>query len=156
MAPIRSSVEIARKPEDVFAYLDDLSRHPEWQDSLVSVQIETPGPTRVGTRIKQTRQTPGGKRTMTVGVTAHDPPRRVAFRGLDGPIRPTGEVILEAVDDGARTRLTQELDLVGHRLGKLLVPLIRSQVRKEIPRNQEKLRANLEQPQPGASGAHLS
>jgi hypothetical protein len=30
MASIRQSVEIVRRPEDVFAYLDDLSRHGEW------------------------------------------------------------------------------------------------------------------------------
>ena len=31
MAPITESVEISRSPEDVFAYLDDLARHGEWQ-----------------------------------------------------------------------------------------------------------------------------
>jgi hypothetical protein len=38
MAPIRQSIEIARSPEDVFAYLNELSRHPEWQKSLVSAR----------------------------------------------------------------------------------------------------------------------
>jgi uncharacterized protein YndB with AHSA1/START domain len=30
MASIATSVEIARSPEDVFAYIADVSRHPEW------------------------------------------------------------------------------------------------------------------------------
>ena len=37
MAPITASVDIARSPEDVFAYISDLHRHPEWQEGLVSV-----------------------------------------------------------------------------------------------------------------------
>jgi Polyketide cyclase / dehydrase and lipid transport len=40
MAPITASVEIARSPEDVFAYIADFPRHPEWQDGLVSVTVE--------------------------------------------------------------------------------------------------------------------
>jgi hypothetical protein len=51
MAPIATSIEIARSPEDVFAYIADFPRHPEWQDGLVSVTVETQGPTRVGTRV---------------------------------------------------------------------------------------------------------
>jgi hypothetical protein len=32
MAPIVESTEINRRPEEVFAYIDDLSRHGEWQE----------------------------------------------------------------------------------------------------------------------------
>ena len=36
MAPIVNSVEISRSPEDVFAYVTDLSRFTEWQEQVVS------------------------------------------------------------------------------------------------------------------------
>jgi hypothetical protein len=55
MAAITHTIEIARRPEDVFAYLDDLARHGEWQDQIVSVRVETDGPTRVGTRATERR-----------------------------------------------------------------------------------------------------
>jgi uncharacterized membrane protein len=144
MAPIRESIEIARSPEDVFAYLNDLSRHPEWQKSLVSARVDTARPTQVGTRVTQTRSTPAGKRTMTIEVTEHNPPRSFAFRGIDGPIRPIGKGIIEPVGDGSRSRFTTELELTGHGLGKLLAPLIRGQARKEIPANQQRLKERLE------------
>jgi uncharacterized membrane protein len=144
MAPIRESIEIARSPEDVFAYLNDLSRHPEWQKSLVSARVDTARPTQVGTRVTQTRSTPAGKRTMTIEVTEHNPPRSFAFRGIDGPIRPMGKGIIEPVGDGSRSRFTTELELTGHGLGKLLAPLIRGQARKEIPANQQRLKERLE------------
>jgi hypothetical protein len=56
VATIVSSVEIARSPEDVFAYLDDLERHGEWQSQIVSSKRETDGPTGVGTRATDVRR----------------------------------------------------------------------------------------------------
>ena len=38
MAPISESIEINRRPEEVFAYLDDVERHGEWQEQIVDVQ----------------------------------------------------------------------------------------------------------------------
>ena len=35
MTAISESIEINRSPEDVFAYLDDVERHGEWQDQIV-------------------------------------------------------------------------------------------------------------------------
>jgi uncharacterized membrane protein len=144
MAPITESVEIGRRPEDVFAYLDDLTRHAEWQDSIVGVEPQTEGPTRVGTRVRQTRRTPGGTQTLTYEVTEHDPPRRSSFRGIDGPVRPAGTITVEPVGDGSRSRVTIELDLEGHGMGKLIAPLARSQARKEVPKNQAQLKERLE------------
>jgi hypothetical protein len=40
MAAIVESIEISRRPEDVFAYVTDPSRLPEWQESVVSVRRE--------------------------------------------------------------------------------------------------------------------
>src|SRR6266498_4710647 len=122
---ITESIEIGRSPQEVTAYLDDLARHPEWQENLVDVKVETEGPTRVGTRIRQTRRVGGGTRTFTLEVTEHDPPNLFAFKGIAGPIRPRGTITLEPIDDGQRTRYVAELDFEGHGLGLLLTPLVR-------------------------------
>lgn len=144
MAPFTHSVEIARSPQDVFAYLDDLSRHGEWQEQIVSVHVETEGPTRVGTRARQTRRVPGGPRTYTYEITEHDPPRKSSFRGLDGPVRPVGTVNVEPVGDGSRSRVTLQFDLEGHGWGKLIAPMARRDARKRIPENHARLKERLE------------
>jgi uncharacterized membrane protein len=145
MAPIVETVEIAKSPQEVFAYLDDLSRHGEWQTQIESVEVLTDGPTRVGSRAVDTRRVPGGKQKVTYEITEHDPPRRAAFRGLDGPIRPVGSVTVEALDEGRRSRLTLELELVGHGLmGKLLAPIARRDARKHIPEDQVRFKERLE------------
>ena len=145
MAAITESVEIARRPEDVFAYLDDYERHAEWQDTLVRAEVETAGPPAVGTKVRETRKMGGREQTSTYEITEHDPPRSFAFRTLDGPIRPVGRGRIDALDDGARSRVTVELDMVAHGLiGRVIRPIALRQARKEVPKNQQKLKELLE------------
>ncbi len=145
MTAITESVEIARSPEDVFAYLDDLSRHGEWQEQIVSARVESPGPTTVGTRVTETRRLGGHEQQITYTITEHNPPRSFAFRGQDGPVRPIGKGTIEPLDDGKRSRVTIELDFEGHGLfGKMLLPMVRSQARKQVPKDQQRLKERLE------------
>jgi uncharacterized protein YndB with AHSA1/START domain len=139
---IKETVEIARRPEEVFAYLDDLAGHAEWQAQLVSAHVDTDGPTRVGSRATETRRMGRREQTGTYEITEHDPPRSFAFRGVDGPIRPVGRGTVEPAGDGSR--VTIELDFEGRGLGKLLLPLVRSQARKQVPKDQARLKERLE------------
>ncbi|TML67325.1 MAG: hypothetical protein E6G14_12850 [Actinobacteria bacterium] len=144
MSTIVESIEINRSPEDVFAYIDDLERHGEWQSQIISVTRETEGPTRVGTRATDLRRVPGGKQSVTYEITEHDPPRKASFSGLNGPVRPVGTVTVEPAGEG-RSKVTLELDLQSHGLLGLIVgPLARSQSRKLVPEDQKRLKERLE------------
>lgn len=145
MAPIVSSIEIARPPEEVFVYVTDPSRLTEWQESVVSSRAEGGGPPAVGSKAVTTRRIGRGERTMTMETTALDPPKRWGVRGIDGPVRGIVNGTVEPLDDGARSRVTIELEFEGHGLGKLLVPLVvRRQAQKEMPRNVRNLKERLE------------
>ena len=145
MSEIKESVEINRPPNDVFAYLDDVERHGEWQEDIVNVERVTEGPTRQGTHVKETRHVPGGNRSMTYEVTEHDPPRKSSFRVLDGPIRAVGTISVEPVGDGTKSRVTIAMDFEGHGIsGKLLLPIARNQARKRVPESQAKMKEVLE------------
>jgi uncharacterized protein YndB with AHSA1/START domain len=143
---INSSVEINRPPADVFAYLDEVERHGEWQQDIVNTKKETDGPVGVGTRVTNMRRVgPGSPRPVTYEITDHDPPRRTVFRGVNGPVRPQGTVTVEPLDDGTRSRVSLQFDLVGHGLlGKLLAPMARRQASRTIPRDQQSLKQKLE------------
>jgi len=52
MFRIEASCEIERPVEEVFAYLADPARIPEWNSSVLECRVEQPGPIRVGTRIR--------------------------------------------------------------------------------------------------------
>ena len=138
------SIEIHRSPEDVFAYLNQLERHGEWQSQIVSTKIETDGPVGVGTRVREIRKAGGREQDTSYEVTAHDPPRTSSFRGIAGPVRPVGSVTVEPVGDGNSARVTLEFDLVGYGFGKLIAPLARMQARKLISADQQRLKARLE------------
>jgi hypothetical protein len=154
VAPVVHSVEIARSQEDVFAYLDALERHAEWNPDIVSSKRETDGPTGVGSRATDVRRGPGGvgKQSITYEITEHDPPRKSVFRGVNGPVRAVGTVTVESVGDGG-SRVTIELDLRGHGLvGAIFAPLIRRQARTHVPKAQQKLKERLEsEPRPPAA-----
>jgi uncharacterized membrane protein len=141
---IIDSIEIDRRPEDVFAYLDELEKHSEWQADLLSSRLESGGPVGVGTRAVDTRKVPGGPREMTYEITEHDPPRKSSWRVVDGPVRAVGSVIVEPVGDGSRSRVTVEFDLHGHGIGVLVAPFARMQARKQVPRDQASLKKILE------------
>src|SRR5260370_9599053 len=88
MAPIVESIEINRSPEDVFAYVDDLGKHGEWQQQIVSTHVETDGPTRVGTRATDKRRMPGGTREITYEIPEHAPPPTRPLRRDNRPPPP--------------------------------------------------------------------
>jgi uncharacterized protein YndB with AHSA1/START domain len=144
MTNIVSTIEIARSPEDVFAYLDQLERHSEWSGSIISSTRDTPAPTQVGSRATDLRKVPGGKQASTYEITEHDPPRKAAFKGINGPVRPIGTVTIEPAGDN-RSKLTVDIDLQGHGfVGLIMAPLARSQARKQIPRDQQRIKERLE------------
>ena len=140
---IKDSVEIDRPAEEVFAYLDQLDRHGEWQSSILSVRVETDGPTRVGTRVVERRKVPGGARDIPYEITEHDPPRTSSFRGTAGPVRPVGTVTVDPVGESG-SRMTLEFDLEGHGIGKLFAIFARRQAAKEIPESHKKFKEALE------------
>jgi uncharacterized membrane protein len=145
MAAITESIEINRRPEDVFAYLDDVKRHGEWQEQIVDVQPQDDGPLRVGSRVKETRRVPGGNRAMTYEITERDPPRQSSFRVLDGPIRAVGTVSVDPLGDGSRSKVTITIDFEGHGLaGKVLLPVAKTQARRQIPKDQARMKELLE------------
>jgi uncharacterized protein YndB with AHSA1/START domain len=140
---IKHSIEINRPAEEVFAYLDQVDRHHEWQGSLVSTTVETDGPMSVGTRVVERRNVPGGARDFPYEITEHDPPRKVSFRGTAGLIRPVGTYTVDPTGESS-SRMNSELDLKGHGIGKLFAILARRQLAKQVPVDHKKFKELLE------------
>ncbi|GAA2572811.1 SRPBCC family protein [Actinomadura fulvescens] len=137
MAPFVSQIEIARPADEVFAYVTDPARFPEWQHDVVDVRLGA------GETFTTRRRIGRPERTMTQRVTVNDPPRRWAVRALDGPVRPNAEITVEPLGD--RSRVTFSLDFEGRGIGRLLVPLVvRRGARKGAPVSYRRLKERLE------------
>jgi uncharacterized protein YndB with AHSA1/START domain len=144
MTPITVGGEISRPAEEVFAYVTDPTTMAEWQQGCVSGRMDAPS-THVGSKCTTVRKIGGREREVTTEITEYDPPSRWADRGMDGPVRALVAVTIEPIDEGARSRLTIELDFNGYGIGKLLVPLIvRRQAAREMPENMRRLKQRLE------------
>ena len=144
MTTIVESVEISRTPSDVFAYVTDPSHLPDRQESVVSVQHDD-APVQVGKRVVVTRKAGPREMPSTAEIAALHPPRTWAIRGVDGPVRGNVKGRVEPVNGGNRSRVTIELDLQGHGIGKILLPLVvNRQAKREMPQNMQTLKERLE------------
>jgi carbon monoxide dehydrogenase subunit G len=145
MAEIAESIDISRRPGDVFAYAADFSHFPEWQGGVVSVRREGDGPLAVGPRATVIRQAGPRELARTEEITELNPPRTWTVHGDGGPLTAVAKVTIEPLDAGQQSRVTMALDFKAHGIGRLLLPLVvRRQARKQLPKNQQRLKEVLE------------
>jgi uncharacterized protein YndB with AHSA1/START domain len=139
---IIASTEVARPAGEVFAYVTDPRRMPEWQQGCLRGRLDTATP-RIGSRCTTVREIGGREREVVTEITEYDPPYRWADRGVSGPIRAIVAATVEPVGDGSRVTLA--VDFTGHGIGRLLVPLlVRRQAAREMPENLRRLKHRLE------------
>lgn len=69
MAAITTTTEVARPPEEVFAYVTDPARFAEWQQGVVSGHMDGREPHTVGDTCITTRRIGGSERLSTSEVT---------------------------------------------------------------------------------------
>jgi uncharacterized protein YndB with AHSA1/START domain len=109
MIVVGHRIDIARAPEDVFAYITDPSKLSRWQDAEHIEQL-TPGPVGRGTRFREVHKAMGRRRTELTEVVTFDPGRRFEIRVVDGP-PVDGRWDFEAIDGGTRLTLTPTVRL---------------------------------------------
>jgi uncharacterized protein YndB with AHSA1/START domain len=144
MTSIVASTEISRNPDDVFAYVTDPTRLHEWQESVIKAE-SSQTPARIGTRARVTRRVGRRELTQSAELAELAPPTRWVVRGLDGPVRGNVTGRIEPLEDGTRSHVTIELELEGHGIGKLLLPLfVQRKAQAEMPRNLRRLKEQLE------------
>jgi Polyketide cyclase / dehydrase and lipid transport len=77
---------VARRVEEVFDYLTDVSSHVDWQSNELFVDPLTPPPLAVGSQFLEVRQTLGRRYESVVEVVVCEPPRRLVYRVVEGPV----------------------------------------------------------------------
>jgi carbon monoxide dehydrogenase subunit G len=135
-----TTVEIARPPQDVFAFLTDLSKLPQWQSSLAGAHAEEP--MRVGTRIRERRKFMGRELNTQVEVTTYDPPRRFDLESRGGPLSFEIRHRLQPAGDGTRLDVEVEFKL-GAMAGIAARPLLKP-AEREFRSDFERLKRVLE------------
>jgi uncharacterized protein YndB with AHSA1/START domain len=105
------SIQIARSPEEVFAYLTDPSKLSTWQDAEEVVEL-TPGPRGPGTRLREVHKALGRRRVEITEFVVYEPGRRFDTRVIDGP-PVDGRWDFEPTGGGTRLTFTPSVRLAG-------------------------------------------
>jgi uncharacterized protein YndB with AHSA1/START domain len=137
---VEHTLEIDRPAQEVFDYLTDVSRLPEWQSSAESAELE--GSLGEGARIREVRTFMGRRAAATLEVTEYDPPRRFSLHVVEGPIEYAVEHALEAVDGRTRIRFVGRGETP--RVPRLMQGAIRRAVERQFVRDLETLKRTLE------------
>jgi carbon monoxide dehydrogenase subunit G len=123
MQRVERTARIGAAPADVFAFLADLDRLPEWQSGIVSAEITSPGQVGVGSTARVVRELMGQRIEAPLTITAYEPPRRLAIDGEVSGVRATAELDLSAAN-GAATDLRFAMEIRAGGMARFMEPMI--------------------------------
>jgi carbon monoxide dehydrogenase subunit G len=123
------TIEIARTPEEVFAYLTDVSNLTEWQSGVKDATLSEG-------RIEETRSFLGRELHTTLEILEREEPRLFTLHALNGPVPFTVRHKLAPSAAGTRLTVTADGDVPGFASG-LVAQRAKSQFRKDFSRLKE-------------------
>jgi uncharacterized protein YndB with AHSA1/START domain len=142
---MQASIDIARPPSQVFAWLTETDTLLRWVGWLVEVRES--GPPGVGARRVWVMDDPNMNQKVEVigDVTAHEPPNRLGVRtSMEGGFDGTVTYTLTELGDG-RTRLEGTSEWRFHHwFANLLKPVVMRQARRKMRDDLARLKSLVE------------
>ena len=110
-----SRIKIASSVREVWAYVCDVGRWPEWAPTVLECRVRGGAPLQPGSQVEQrAKLILGLSRGRSQEVTAVEAPHHVAFGGPMGTSAARWGMELEPVDDGQTDAMMWiEVDLAG-------------------------------------------
>jgi len=141
MPSAQHSVVIRRPVGEVFAFVADGENAMRWRPGVLDVSRQSGE--GLGAIYRQGVRGPGGRRIAAdYEVTAFESDRRIAFRAIAGPVRPTGEYQFDGSPDGTTVSFALDATLSGWKR-LLMSRAVQSTMDAEV-RNLETLKTMLE------------
>lgn len=136
-------IDINARPEEVFVYISDLSKHSEWNDGL-TVKKVSEGDVAVGTEYHSTGKQFGISIKNTVIVREFESPGKFSFTGSDGRMEFLQELILSEHNGGTRLERRSSIEVnpvLSLMLKYVMGPLFGT---RSMNKGLRRLKANLE------------
>ena len=109
-----SRITIASSVHEVWAYICDVGRWPEWAPTVLECRVRGGGPLQPGSWLEQRAKDLGWTHGRSEEVTAVEAPSYVAFAGTMGTSAARWAMELEPVDDmQTDAKMWIEVDLAG-------------------------------------------
>ena len=135
---VEETVRIDRPPADVWAAIADYPFDLQWRKGITEMTPDPPGPPALGTRVHEVLTLSGKRFTTDSTVVEVDPGVSYAFAGSGTSGQVRGARRVRPARDGDGADFTYVIDLAPRRglraLGPLLVPILRSGLRKDLER----------------------
>jgi uncharacterized protein YndB with AHSA1/START domain len=87
MARAEAGVHIDRPPDEVFAFVADVTNNPSWRKNVTRAEWLDDGPMRIGRRGRQAQRVLGREWTVEAEIVEWDPPHRVTWEVRQGPVK---------------------------------------------------------------------
>ena len=147
-----SRLTITTSVQEVWAYLCDVGRWPEWAPTVLEGRVRGGGPLQPGARVDQrAKGILGSSRSRSQEVTAVEAPGHMAFAGPMGTSAARWGMELEPIGD----RQTDALMWIEVDLGGIMraIPerLLKARIQRVSDQEMVAIKAALETTTPGAS-----
>jgi uncharacterized membrane protein len=140
---VRTEIEIGRLREDVASYASDPTNATDWYENIESVELRTPPPMAVGSRIAFAARFLGRTLEYTYEVTELVPGARLVMRTSEGPFAmETTYTWADAPSGGTTMRLRNRGEPAG--FSKLVAPLMTRAMRRANRKDLRRLKEILE------------
>ncbi|HEX2232804.1 MAG TPA: SRPBCC family protein [Thermoleophilaceae bacterium] len=142
MKKIQVRLNSSKRPQEVYDYLVDFERHPEWRFDVLESKLVEGEKGRPGARYRQ-KIKPGRKEMeANVELTEAEPGRRVGFRTIDdAPVTASGTYTI--TEAGTGSELVNDVMIEAHGFVRLFEPLMGPGLRKTAKRYEEALAERL-------------
>lgn len=142
MIRVQSSININRKPEEVFAYIANFENNPAWQAGMIEAHFTSEPPLAVGSTYTQVAKFMGRRVDSNFTVLEYEPNRLVKIATTSGsfPITVTRTV----TPDGASTLVEARIEGDATGFFKIAEPLMRIMVQRSVDADYRQLKNLLE------------
>ena len=138
-----SRITIASSVHEVWAYICDVGRWPEWAPTVLECRVRGGGPLQPGSRVDQRAKDLWWTHDRSEEVTAVEAPRSVAFAGTMGTSVARWAMELEPADDKQTDAMMWiEVDLAG--IMRAVPGLIKGSIQRVSDREMAAMKAALE------------
>jgi len=139
-----STVTIGKGSDEVFPWLVEADKVPQWMTGLERYEPVEPGPLRVGSRIRQELVVSGQRLAFDLEVTELAPPQRAVLRFEGSGFKAANEYGLAAADGGTRVTWVVSGDTTSFK-AKLIAPMVQAKLQEKLDGDLVRLRALLEE-----------
>jgi carbon monoxide dehydrogenase subunit G len=142
VASFAHTIEIPRPPAEVFPWLLEEDKVPQWTGHLQRYERLDGGTLGPGSRVRQVLEVSGRTIDVELEVTAYEPPSGAQTSFSTNGINVVSSYALEAA--GAGTRLTQSLEAkAGGLTARMLLPVVQPRLEEKLTQDLDRLREQL-------------